>query len=69
MAQFAATTPDLDAGVLALIRDEREKALSAREWKFRLRGYGYAVTDCEGRQMLTKLRTGDALGLLPPEFA
>lgn len=59
----------IDAGVLSLIKDERDKALSAREWKFRLRGYGYAVKDVDGSQVLTRLPHGTELGVLPAEFS
>lgn len=59
----------IDAGVLSLIKDERDKALSAREWKFRLRGYGYGVKDVDGGQMLTRLSNGTELGVLPADIA
>lgn len=59
----------VEPGVLELVRSERAKALSPREWKFRLRGYGYAVKTVEGAQVLTRLTTGAAIGTLPPEFA
>ncbi|KIC10402.1 hypothetical protein RA19_11870 [Leisingera sp. ANG-M1] len=69
MAPAERQPPAVDPGVLELIRSEREKALSPREWKFRLRGYGYAVKTVEGTQVLTRLATGDEVGTLPPEFA
>mgnify|MGYP000548104250 CR=1 FL=1 len=59
----------LDPGVLELIRDEREKALSPREWQFRLRGYGYAIKRIAGAQILTRLPQGTEVGVLPAEFA
>ncbi|WP_409996769.1 hypothetical protein [Leisingera aquaemixtae] len=62
-------TAPIDPSVLDLIRSERQKALSPREWQFRLRGYGYAVKTVEGTQILTRLTTGDEVGRLPPEFA
>ncbi|WP_409201190.1 hypothetical protein [Leisingera sp. M523] len=62
-------TAPIDPSVLDLIRSEREKALSPREWQFRLRGYGYSVKTVEGAQILTRLTTGDEIGRLPPEFA
>lgn len=61
--------PPVDPSVLELIRSERQKALSPREWKFRLRGYGYAVKTVEGTPVLTRLTTGDEIGTLPPELA
>lgn len=59
----------VEPSVLDLIRDEREKALSPREWQFRLRGYGYAIKNVEGAQILTRLPKGTEIGILPPEFA
>lgn len=61
---------DFDQGiveppVLELIRRERKKALSAREWKFRLRGYGYAIRQIGNAQVVTRLPQGTALGVLP----
>ena len=35
----------ITADVLALVTRERESALSYREWKHRLAGYGYGVRD------------------------
>ena len=59
----------IEAGILDLIRDERQKALSAREWKFRLKGYGYAIKDVRGTQVLTSLPQGIELGILPTDMA
>jgi len=42
------TVGAIEPGVLTMIRDEREKALSTREWQFRLRGYGYGIKTIEG---------------------
>ncbi|UWQ28613.1 hypothetical protein K3555_20950 [Leisingera sp. M527] len=69
MAPMERKTAPIDPSVLDLIRSEREKALSPREWQFRLRGYGYSVKTVEGAQILTRLTTGDEIGRLPPEFA
>lgn len=69
MAPMERKTAPIDPSVLDLIRSERQKALSPREWQFRLRGYGYAVKTVEGTQILTRLITGDEVGRLPPEFA
>ncbi|MCF6234163.1 MAG: hypothetical protein L3J36_13860 [Rhodobacteraceae bacterium] len=51
--------------VLDLLKRERGKALSPREWKFRLAGYGYAIKDEMGRQIVTTLPHGVELGVLP----
>jgi len=69
MAQADIGGSMIEAGVLDLIRDERQKALSAREWKFRLRGYGYAIKDVGGTQVLTSLPRGIELGILPTDMA
>ena len=62
-------SPDtIEPGVLTMIRDEREKALSNREWQFRLRGYGYGIKTVEGAQILTRLPRGLEVGVLPAEF-
>lgn len=58
----------LDSPVLDLIQRERAQALSAREWKFRLAGYGYAITDVQGAQVVTTLPQGVELGVLPAHF-
>ena len=58
----------LDAPLLDFLRDERKKALSAREWKFRLAGYGYGIREDNGRCIVTQLRDGATLGLLPVNF-
>ena len=68
-ATSPATTCPVEPSVLDLIRVEREKALSPREWQFRLRGYGYAIKNVEGAQILTRLPKGTEIGILPPEFA
>ncbi len=55
----------IDPEVLDLLQRERGKALSLREWKFRLAGYGYAIKDVMGRQVVTTLPHGVDLGILP----
>lgn len=58
----------IDAPILNLLERERSKALSTREWKFRLAGYGYAIKDVAGAQVVTKLPQGTELGVLPENF-
>lgn len=69
MAQADIGGSMIEDGVLNLIRGEKEKALSAREWKFRLKGYGYAIKDVSGAQVLTSLPHGIELGVLPADMA
>lgn len=46
----------IEAQVLDLVTRERSKALSRREWKHRLAGYGYAIRETD---------TGDVVETLP----
>lgn len=55
----------IEGGLLDLLQAERSKALSAREWKFRLAGFGYGIKDVQGAQVVTKLPQGTELGVLP----
>ncbi|MEM9549591.1 MAG: hypothetical protein AAGA05_00365 [Pseudomonadota bacterium] len=59
----------IEPRVLSLVSDERRKALSLREWKFRLAGYGYTVEDRNGVQVLKTISNGAVLGVLPGELA
>ncbi|APG48885.1 hypothetical protein [Phaeobacter porticola] len=69
MARHTPAAAPIETTVLDLVREERGKALSPREWKFRLRGYGYGIKDIDGAQILTRLPHGNPLGVLPQEFA
>jgi len=43
-----------------LVMRERAMAVSEREWRHRIRGYGYAIRDTdEGRVVTSLLRGGD----------
>lgn len=68
MAQAICPMTPVDAPVLDLLMRERAKALSPREWKFRLAGYGYAIKDVAGRQVVTKLPQNTELGVLPAQI-
>lgn len=57
----------VDTEILDLLQREKDKALSPREWKFRLAGYGYAIKDVMGRQVVTTLPHGVELGVLPTQ--
>jgi hypothetical protein len=56
MQKIEVITPDLTNSVLELIRAEREKSVSVREWKFRLKGYGYKVMDTDHGEVIANLR-------------
>ena len=64
----AANINEIEPGVLSMIREEREKALSTREWQFRLRGYGYAIKTVAGAHVLTRLPKDIPMGVLPSDF-
>lgn len=67
MGQADTKSEGIDAVLLTLIKQEREKALSLREWKFRLAGYGYGIKDVHGTQVVTRLPHGTELGVLPAQ--
>ena len=69
MAQADTGGKMIDASVLDLLTRERSKALSVREWKFRLVGYGYAVSDVKGAQVVTTIPHGIELGIMPAHIA
>ncbi|MFT7595870.1 MAG: hypothetical protein ACI8R4_003202 [Paracoccaceae bacterium] len=69
MAQADISGTMIDTQVLDLLQRERGKALSSREWKFRLAGYGYAIKDVMGRQIVMSLPHGVELGVLPSQTA
>jgi len=59
----------LAAQVLDLVLTERRKALSAREWKHRLAGYGYSLKQSDDGVLVTSLRTGTTVCAVPGETA
>lgn len=58
----------IDTPILELLMREKAKALSPREWRHRLAGYGYAIKDVEGAKVVTKLPQGVELGVLPAQL-
>jgi len=44
-----------------VVMRERKMAVSDREWKHRLRGYGYAIRDTEAGAFVTSLVRGEDL--------
>lgn len=55
--------------VMQMVTRERETALSAREWKHRLAGYGYSIRDTDdGKHVLETLPHHIALCELPAEL-
>ncbi|MEH6829709.1 MAG: hypothetical protein V7661_02605 [Sulfitobacter sp.] len=54
---------------MQLVAHERAVALSAREWKHRLAGYGYSIRDTDdGKHVLETLPHHVALCELPEEM-
>lgn len=57
-----------DAQIAAHVRDivmrEKSMSLSEREWKHRLRGYGYAVRETQRGQIVTTLPHGVEICML-----
>ena len=60
-----AIDPEMTAKVCEIVLRERELALSDREWKFRLRGYGYAIREGENGPVITSLLKGGDICALP----
>lgn len=56
------------AEVMTLVTRERERALSVREWKHRLAGYGYSVRDTESGHVLETLPHHVEVCTLPAEL-
>lgn len=59
--------PFILAQVFDLVLRERAVALSAREWKHRLAGYGYAIKDSDHGQIVETLPHHVEVGVLPVE--
>ena len=53
---------------MTLVTNERERALSVREWKHRLAGYGYSVRDTENGHVLETLPHHVEVCTLPAEL-
>jgi hypothetical protein len=68
MSVIQASDAFMAAQVLDLVLNERRKALSPREWKHRLAGYGYSLTHAESGVMVTSLRTGATVCAVPGEI-
>lgn len=53
--------------VIDLVMRERETSLSAREWKHRLAGYGYAIKETVQGQLVESLPHRKVICVLPEE--
>ncbi|QUJ76262.1 hypothetical protein KDD17_15370 [Sulfitobacter albidus] len=55
--------------IMQIVTRERQVALSTREWKHRLAGYGYSIRDTDaGEHVLETLPHRVALCVLPNEL-
>lgn len=61
--------PFITAKVIDLVLHERNLALSAREWKHRLAGYGYAIKDTDHGQIVETLPHHVEVAVLPQDHA
>lgn len=61
--------PFITAQVIDLVLRERQSALSPREWKHRLAGYGYAIRKTEQGEVIETLPHRVEVAVLPPEFS
>lgn len=65
MAMFRKIDAITTGKVLSLVTQEREKALSKREWIHRLAGYGYAIRQTDNGDVVTTLPHGVEICTLP----
>ena len=56
-----------EAQVLDFVMSERSKALSRREWKHRLAGFGYSIRETETGDIVETLQTHVKVCVLPTE--
>ncbi|PRX37044.1 hypothetical protein SAMN05216257_10162 [Meinhardsimonia xiamenensis] len=56
--------PAAIAEARSIVMRERRMALSEREWRHRLKGYGYALTDTARGRLITSLPHGTVIGPL-----
>lgn len=59
----------VEAQVLDLVTRERTKALSRREWKHRLAGYGFSIRETDFGDMLETLPHHVEVCMLPAEIS
>jgi len=67
MLHSALETPSSANGILNLVREERAKSLSPREWQHRLAGYGYAVRETARGWIVESVVSGDFVCTMPAE--
>jgi len=55
---FTSNTATIVSEVRTFVMDERKSCVSDREWKFRLRGYGYDIRQTDHGTVLATLPQG-----------
>ncbi|MEP4195444.1 MAG: hypothetical protein ABJL99_07375 [Aliishimia sp.] len=69
MAIHFGKDPFIATEVMKIVTREREQALSAREWNFRLAGYGYAIEETAHGKVVTTVPNGEEICDLPEELS
>ena len=69
MSMIFRQDPFVEAQVLDLVNRERSQALSRREWKHRLAGYGYSIRETATGDVVETLPHRVAVCKLPAELA
>lgn len=69
MSIFVNQDAFLTAQVVELVAAERTKALSTREWKHRLAGFGYCIRETDAGQIIETLPHHVEICALPAELA
>jgi hypothetical protein len=69
MSIFVNQDPFVAAQIVDLVVKERAKALSKREWKHRIAGYGYSIRETAEGDMIETLPHRVAVCALPAELA
>jgi hypothetical protein len=59
--------PFIAEKVIDLVLRERQSSLSAREWKHRLAGYGYAIKDTDHGQVVETLPHHGEVAVIPAQ--
>lgn len=62
---MAGTSMEDGHEIMELVLRERRLAVSEREWRHRLRGYGYGIRDTDEGRVVTSLVRGSAICSLP----
>lgn len=64
---FSANT-NAPLGVIEMMREERKRSLSHREWMHRMAGYGYGIKSTARGQVVESLSRRIEICAVPPEL-